>query len=276
MSEDVLEQNITEEDTENNFEKYTLITTMNEKIFYQCKICNFTSNLKGTLKKHYNKKNKCYLTNPFECNFCKKIFQNKTILKKHMEKQKKCYLTLNAKFEEKIENNKNLIIEKLESNEEKLQKQILLYEEDIKQFKDNILYYKELKEEQYKKYQETIADIHDTYLFLYLNKKMNIDFKLFENNFIFHEKNDKNIMEYKDFIINILDNCRNIETLNGILDNIKKYKKQDIFESLFKYYQKELELRVQNKDYKKIKYNSLELQLYKINTFITNNYCNNN
>ena len=31
MSEDILEKNIIEEETENNFEKYVLITSLNEK-----------------------------------------------------------------------------------------------------------------------------------------------------------------------------------------------------------------------------------------------------
>lgn len=269
MSEDILEKNIIKEETENNFEKYVLITSLNEKTYYQCKLCNFASNIKNILKNHLNKKNKCYITDTTECQFCKKKFRDKTILKKHMEKLKKCYLTTNSNIEIKIEQNKNSTLEKLEHNEEKLKKQILQYEEENKNLKESIVSYKESND---KMYNELITNIHDYYFQTHINKKIgNFDLILFTNNFLMYNKYDTRIMEYKDFIINLLDRC-DIELIDKIFKDIEIYNKLKNFEELFKYYQQELEKRVKNNDFKKTKHIPVEFQLHKINTFIKNHY----
>ena len=91
MSEEILDTDevtvevtdeITKEGTEgenkfNKFEQCILKKIINDKIFYQCKLCEFISERKEVVKTHLNKKNKCYNTDSTECKYCRRIFKNK-------------------------------------------------------------------------------------------------------------------------------------------------------------------------------------------------------
>ena len=73
---------ITKEGTEgeNKYEQCILKKNINDKTFYQCKLCDFISERKEVVKNHLNKKNKCYNTDSAECKYCRKKFRDKTIL----------------------------------------------------------------------------------------------------------------------------------------------------------------------------------------------------
>lgn len=254
-------------DDDNIDDKNILITIINGKTIYQCKLCNIVSNCKNVIKTHLNKKNKCYIINSTECIFCKKKFRDKSNLERHQNRQNKCFLIVNSniKKNEEIEKNKNKIIENLEIKERELNKKILEQDEEIKRLK-------ELREETIKNYKEHISEIYDTFFQSYINKFANLDLMFFTSNFLRNNKYDTRVMEYKIFIINIFDKC-NLESLIKILEEIEKYKKQKNFELLFKDYQKELELRIKNNDNKKIKYTTPpEYQIKEISNFIKNNY----
>jgi len=254
MSNDILEKNEVTIEEENKLDKYILITTLNNKTCYQCKLCNYIFDSKGTLKKHLNKKNKCYITDTNQCKYCSKQFVDKNKLKRHLDKQKKCYNTSNTKIE----------IENLESNEEKLKKQILKNEEEIKELKRII----EGNKEDNKNY---TAEIYDTFFQSYVNKFGNLDLMFFTSNFLRNNRYDTRVNEYNNFIINLFDKCR-LEILQKILEDIENYKKKEKFELLLKNYEKELELRIKNDEYKKVKYTLLEDQLKEIKNFIKRNY----
>ena len=192
-------------------------------------------------------------------------------MENNLNKIKKCYYKSDPKNEIKIENNKNFKIEKLELNEEKLKKQIFDYENEIKRLKDSLLQQKEENEEIKKKCDDHISDMYHTFFESYINKFANLDLMFFTGNFIRNNRYDTKVMEYKNFIINLFDKSR-LETLQKLLENIENHKKQKNFELLLKNYQKELELRDKNNEYKKIKYTPLNSQLKEINNFIKKNY----
>jgi hypothetical protein len=268
MSEDILEIN-----EEMNEEECILKKNANDKIYYQCKLCNFVSERKEVVKKHLNKKNKCYNTDSNQCKHCKLFFKNKSSLENHLNKKKKCYYNSDPNIEIKIENNIYSKIEKLELNEEKLKKQIFDYENEIKRLKDTLLQQNELIEKNKKDNDEHISNICDTFFQSYINKFDNLDLMFFTTNFIRHNSYNSRVMEYKKFIINLFDKI-SLEALQQIFKGIEEYKKQKNFELLFKDYQKELELRDKNNEFKKNKSTPLEWQLNKINDFIKKNYEN--
>ena len=259
---------------EKDFDKYEeciIIKTINDKIYYQCKLCDFISNLKDTLRKHLEKKNKCYNTDTTECKYCRKKFRDKTVLKKHLEKQKKCYNNSDLTIKIEMETNKGFKIEKLESNEDKFKKQILDYENEIKRLKDSLLQQKEENEEIKKRHDDNISDMYHTFFESYINKFANLDLMFFTGNFIRNNRYDGRVMEYYNFIISIFDKS-NTDKLEKLLEDIEKYNKQNNFESLFKEYQKELELRNKTTDTKKLKYTPIQIQLNHINIFINKHY----
>jgi hypothetical protein len=256
---------------ENKFEQYILIKIVNDKTYYQCKLCNVVYDLKGNLKKHLEKKKKCYVTDLYQCKYCKKKFIDNSTLNKHLQKKNKCYYK--SELNIVIENNIYSKIEKLESNEEKLKKQILDNEKEIKRLKDSLLEKQEEIQQNKKRYDDRESDIYHTLFESYINKFANLDLMFFTSNFIRNNRYDTRVMEYKKFIINLFDKIR-LETLKQIFEGIDKYKKQKNFELLLKDYQKELELRNKNNEFKKIKYTSLEFQLQEINNFIKKNYEN--
>jgi hypothetical protein len=266
---------ITKEGTkgENKFEQCILKKNINDKIYYQCKFCDFISNLKSTLKKHLEKKNKCYNTDSAECKYCRKKFRDKSNLKKHLEKQNKCYSNSDLPIKIVMENNKGFKIEKLELNEEKLKKQILDNEKEIKRLKDSLSQQKEEIQENKKRYEERVSDMYHTFFESYINKFANLDLMFFTGNFIRNNRYDTKVMEYYNFIISIFDKS-NTDKLDNLLEDIEKYNKQNNFESLFKKYQKELELRNKTTDTKKLKYTPIQIQLNHINTFINKHYKN--
>lgn len=284
MSEEIMEteevrdentKEVTEEKTkeENKYEQCILKKNINDKIYYQCKLCDFISDRKDVVKNHLNKKNKCNNTNSNQCKYCRLIFKNKTILENHLNKKKKCYNNSDLTIKIKMENNKNFKIGKLESNEEKLKKQILDNEKEIKRLKDSLLQQKEEIQQNKKRYEERVSDMYHTFFESYINKFANLDLMFFTGNFIRNNRYDTKVMEYYNFIISIFDKS-NTEKLDNLLEDIEKYNKQNNFESLIKKYQKELELRNKTTDTKKIKYTPIEIQLNHINNFIKKNYEN--
>jgi len=104
---------------EKKFDKYEeciLTKIIDDKTYYQCKLCNFISDLKSTLKKHLDKKKKCYNIDQKKCKYCRIIFSNKKVLENHLNKKKKSYYKSDPKKIKK-KNNKDLKIKKLELNE---------------------------------------------------------------------------------------------------------------------------------------------------------------
>ena len=172
-----------------------------------------------------------------------------------------------------MENNKGFKIEKLELNEEKLKKQILDNENEIKRLKDSLSQQKEEIQENKKRYEERVSDMYHTFFESYINKFANLDLMFFTGNFIRNNRYDTKVMEYYNFIISIFDKS-NTDKLDNLLEDIEKYNKQNNFESLFKKYQKELELRNKTTDTKKLKYTPIQIQLNHINTFINKHYKN--
>jgi len=272
-TDEVTNEGSIEEKKFDKFEQCILKKNINDKTFYQCKLCDFISERKEVVKTHLNKKNKCYNTDSVECKYCRKKFRDKSILKKHLEKQNKCYNNSDLTIKIQMENNKNFKIEKLESNEEKLKKQILDYENEIKRLKDSLLHQKEEIQENKKRYDDRVSDMYHTFFESYINKFANLDLMFFTGNFIINNRYDTKVMEYYNFIISIFDKS-NTDKLDKLLEDIEKYNKQNNFESLFKKYQKELELRNKTTDTKKLKYTPIQIQLNHINIFINKHYKN--
>lgn len=144
-------------------------------------------------------------------------------------------------------------------------------DEEIKRLKEQN---EELKEEITRlkeKNEKYVALIYESLFDSYIYKLGNLDLMFFSGNFLQYDRYDTKVMEYKIFIINFLDRC-DLELLDNIFKDIQKYNKLKFFEEFFKYYQKELERRLKNNEFKKTKYLSLEFQLHKINAFIQNHY----
>ena len=260
---------------EKKFDKYEeciLTKIIDNKTYYQCKLCNFISDLKSTLKKHLDKKKKCYNIDPNQCKYCRIIFSNKTVLENHLNKKKKCYYKSDPN-KIKMENNKDFKIKKLELNEEKLKEQILCYEKEIKRL-NNILLQKTEDYEEYKKnYKENEAGIYYTLFESYIHKFGNLDLMFFSEIFLRNNRYDMKVMKYDKYIISLFDKIRS-ETLLKLFEGIETYNKQKNFEELFKFYKGQLDYRYKTNDYKKIKYTPLEFQINYINDFIKKNYEN--
>jgi len=273
-------EEINEEKKLDKYEECILTKIIDDKTYYQCRLCDFISNLKGTLKKHLDKKNKCYNTDSTECKYCGKKFLDKTKLKRHLEKQNKCYTNPDLTIKIQMENNKKFKIEKLKSNEEKLKLneeklkiQILGYEKEIKRLNDHLLQKTEDYEEYKKSYKANEANIYYTLFESYINKIGNLDLMFFSEIFLRNNRYDMKVMKYDKYIINLFDKIRS-ETLLKLFEGIETYNKQKNFEELFKFYKGQLDYRYKTNDYKKIKYTPLECQIKYINDFIKKNYGN--
>lgn len=260
---------------EKKFDKYEeciLTKIIDDKTYYQCKLCNFISERKEVVKNHLNKKKKCYNIDPNQCKYCRIIFSNKTVLENHLNKKKKCYYKSDPN-KIKMENNKDFKIKKLELNEEKFKIQMSGYEKEIKRLNNVLLQKTEDYEEYKKKYKENEANIYYTLFESYIHKFGNLDLMFFSEIFLRNNKYDMRVMDYDKYIINLFDKIRS-EPLLKLFEGIETYNKQKNFESLFKFYKGQLDYRYKTNDYKKIKYTPLEIQIKYINDFIKKNYEN--